>query len=242
VGRFRDFVHGQVRELMSGYGPIDILWMDGGQVRPPKQDIQMDRLAAMARGYQPDLIVVNRSARDAYEDYRTPEQQVPKAPLAYTWESCLTMGKQWSYKPDDQYKSTRDLIRLLVDIVAKGGNLLLNVGPDPDGRLPQPALERMREIGAWMKVNSEAIYGTRPVAPYRTDDFAFTRKGNTLYAVWIPKTPDSPLAFSGLAVAKKAKAQVLGGAGVKWRNEGDRVVIDAPRRTEAMVIRFTEAL
>ncbi len=241
-GRFRDFVHGQVRELTTGYGKVDILWLDGGQVRPPKQDLQMDRLAAMARGNQPDLIIVNRTARDAYEDYRTPEQEVPKEPPSFVWESCITMGKQWSYKPDDQYKSTRDLIRLLVDIVAKGGNLLLNVGPGPDGRLPETALQRMKEIGAWMKVNGEAIYGTRSIAPYRTGEFAFTRKGSTLYAIYLPSSPGAALEFTGLPLHARAKAELLGGGKVRWRKAGDRIVLETPEKREAIVIRFTGAL
>ena len=130
---------------MTGYGPIDILWLDGGQVRPPEQDIDMPRLAAMARRHQPGLIVVDRTVGGGYEDYRTPEQEVPDKPLPYVWESCLTMGDQWSYKPDDRYKPTRTLIHLLVDIVSKGGNFLLNVGPDGDGQFPPIARQRLHE-------------------------------------------------------------------------------------------------
>jgi len=143
--RFVKFVHGQIEEIVSRYGRIDILWLDAGQVRPPKQDIQMDKLAAMARGYQPNLLIVDRTVGGKYENYRTPEQEVPQKPLDYPWESCITMGKQWSYKPDDKYKSARELIHLLVDVVAKGGNLLLNVGPQPDGQLPSPAQDRNLE-------------------------------------------------------------------------------------------------
>ena len=212
--KFVKFVHGQVGELMTGYGPIDILWMDGGQVRPPKQDIQMDSMVSMARSHQPNLIVVNRASKGLYEDYRTPEQEVPEKPLDYVWESCMTMGKQWSYKPDDQYKSSRELIRLLVDIVAKGGNLLLNIGPGPDGRLPATSLERLKDIGDWMTVNNEAIYGTKPIAPYRTGDVAFTRKGNTLYGIYLlpADTASVParIEFPGMRIAPKAKAELLG--------------------------------
>lgn len=147
--------------MITGYGPIDILWLDGGQVRPPEQDIDMPRLAAMARRHQPGLIVVDRTVGGRYENYRTPEQEVPERPLKCVWESCLTMGDQWSYKPFDKYKSTRTLIHLLVNIVSKGGNFLLNVGPDADGQFPPTALARLDEIGRWMRVNSAAIYGTR---------------------------------------------------------------------------------
>lgn len=189
--RFVDFTHRQIEELMTGYGKVDILWLDAGQVRPPTQDIHMDRLASMARHHQPDLLIVDRTVGGKYEDYRTPEQEVPAKPLDYTWESCITMGTQWSNKPDDNYKSARDLIHLLVDVVAKGGNLLLNIGPQPDGQLPQVALSRLKEIGDWMKVNGEAIHATRVLAPFKEGRVAFTRRGNTAYAI-VPDEEGKP--------------------------------------------------
>ena len=184
--RFAEFVYRQIEELVSGYGPVDILWLDGGQVRPPNQDIKMDRIAAMARSHQRGLIIADRTVGGRHENYLTPEQEVPDQPLAHPWESCVTMGSGWSYRPDDDYKPARELIRLLVDVVAKGGNLLLNVGPSPAGELPRDALARLREIGEWMAVNGEAIHGTRAVPPYRTGDWAFTRRGPTLYAIYLP--------------------------------------------------------
>ena len=168
---------------MTNYGPVDILWLDGGQVRPPKQDINMPKLAAMARSHQPGLLVVDRTVGGRYENYRTPEQEVPEKAMPYVWETCMTMANQWSYKPDDKYKSTRQLIHLLVNIVAKGGNFLVNVGPSADGELPEPALERMKEIGQWMRINGDAIYGTRPIPPYKVGQVCLTKKGEKLYAI-----------------------------------------------------------
>lgn len=182
---FVEYTHQQIEELMTDYGRIDILWLDAGQVRPPKQDIQMDRLVAMARSHHPDLLVVDRTVGGEYENYLTPEQEIPEKPLPAVWESCITMGEQWSFKPNDRYKSARTLIHLLVEVVAKGGNLLLNVGPQPDGRLPEEAVARLREVGAWMRVNGEAIYGTRPLAPYKEGPIAFTRKRETVYAIFL---------------------------------------------------------
>jgi alpha-L-fucosidase len=226
--QFVHFVHAQIEELMTGYGKIDILWLDGGQVRPPKQDIRMLELAAMARKRQPGLIIVNRAARDEFEDYRTPEQEVPDKPLDYIWESCLTMGAQWSYKPGDQYKSAEELIRLLIDIVAKGGNLLLNIGPQPDGQLPAEALRRLDDIGRWMRVHGEAIYGTRPVPPYREGNLAYTRKGDLLY-VFVLAGATGSIAVPSFHPAAGSTVEILGWSGaVSWRRADQGIVVDPP--------------
>jgi len=188
--RFKDFTHRQIRELMSGYGPIDILWLDGGWVRPIEtlteesrdwagpvpqdQDIDMPRLAAEARKLQPGLIIVDRTVHGRYENYRTPEQQVPDVPPDYVWETCMTMGDQWSYRPDDRYKSVHTLVRLLVEIVSKGGNFLLNIGPAPDGTLPPEALDRLAGLSAWMTVNAPAIHCTRALPPFGEGDVRYT--------------------------------------------------------------------
>lgn len=237
--KFVEFVHGQIKELVTGYGKIDILWLDGGQVRPPKQDIQMDKLAAMARSHQPHLIMVNRTARDAYEDYRTPEQEVPEKPLDYTWESCITMGKQWSYKPDDEYKSARQLIHLLVDVVAKGGNLLLNIGPGPDGRLPATAVSRLEEIAEWMAVHSEAIHGTRAVAPYKEGNVAYTRKGNTVYAIVLRGEREA--APRQIRLAARGNVQLLGyKKGLRAENGVVNIPSDASLHRYAFVLKFEQ--
>ncbi|MBM3476970.1 MAG: alpha-L-fucosidase, partial [Armatimonadetes bacterium] len=175
-------------------GPVDILWLDGGQVRPPLQDIRMDEIAAMARTHQPGLIIADRTVGGEHENYLTPEQEVPDQPLLdKPWESCITMGDQWSVKPNDNYKSARELIHLLIGVVAKGGNLLLNIGPQPDGRFPETALSRLAEIGDWMQVNGEAIHGTRPAAPYREGLVAFTMKGREAYALYVDEDGDGLL-------------------------------------------------
>ncbi len=248
---FVDFAHGQIAELMTGYGPIDILWLDGGQVRPPQQDFQMDGLATMARQHQPRLIIVDRTVGGRFENYHTPEQEVPEKPLPYVWETCMTMGDQWSFKPNDNYKSTHKLIHLLVDIVGKGGNFLLNVGPQPDGELPPVAVQRMKEIGAWMKVNGEAIYGTRPIAPYKEGQVVFTRKGKSVYAIYLtPREGDglpSTVRFKSLRPKAGSTVRMLGvKAPLKWQTNpvGETVIeipsaiISAPPSQHAFAIRF----
>jgi alpha-L-fucosidase len=206
---FVQFSYNIIEELMTRYGAVDILWLDGGQVRPPQQDINMPKIATMARKHQPGLIVVDRSVGGRYENYRTPEQEVPATPPPFVWETCMTMGDSWSFKPNDNYKPTRQLIHLLVDIVAKGGNFLLNVGPDSDGQLPATAVDRMKEIGQWMQVNGEAIYGTRAVAPYKVGRVCLTKKGSTVYLIYLadkdekspPATLNVPAVVGGKSVA-----------------------------------------
>lgn len=227
--RYRDFTYNQIRELTHNYGDIDILWLDGGWVRPAWsvneecrdwlgcqgwiQDIDMPKIAAMARENNPDLIIVDRSVHGRYENYQTPEQQVPDSLLPYPWETCMSMGDSWSYVQTDNYKSTNQLVHLLVDVVAKGGNYLLNVGPGPDGNLPATAISRMREIGAWMQANGEGIYGTRPIYPYVDGKFRFTQKGDKVYAIYLLDEGESlpeTLTFDAAFPLKNGKIKILG--------------------------------
>jgi alpha-L-fucosidase len=200
---FVQFTQGQIMELMQNYGPIDILWLDGGWVQPytptsPKwgykpvdQNIRMDELAAKARVKQPGLIVVDRAVEGPNQNYLTPEQSIPNEPLPYPWETCMTMANSWSYVPGDQYKSTATLLKNLCLIVSRGGNFLLNIAPDPQGRLDSTAYQRLEEIGAWMQVNGEAIYNSQPIAPYEVKQgdngtWVFTHVEKRVYAIWIP--------------------------------------------------------
>ena len=140
------------------------------------QDIRMDELVVKARAKQPGLIVVDRAVHGKNQNYLTPENRVPEVALPYPWESCITAGESWSFKPGERYLSGRQGVHMLADIVAKGGNLLLNVGPGPDGTWAQGAYDLLAEIGAWLKVNGEAIYGSRPLAPYVEDAVRITRQ------------------------------------------------------------------
>jgi len=191
---FSQYTRQQIEELMTGYGKVDILWLDGGWVQPPREDLDMNGIAAMARKHQPGLIVVDREVHGENENYRTPEQQVPPKPLAFPWETCMTMGDSWSYVPKDNYKSAQTLIQQLCRIVSRGGNFLLNIGPGPEGDFDPVAYERLREVGAWMKVNGEAIYESRPVAPYESGDMVFTaRADGHIYAIQLAKEDGSGL-------------------------------------------------
>lgn len=159
----------QVRELLTNYGPVDVIFFDG----------EAEGLKELAWKLQPN-IVVTRGA------IQTPEQYIPGIPLEGAWESCITMGTQWQYKPTNEvYKSGGELISLLIETRAKGGNLLLNVGPKPDGELPIEQEDRLREIALWMFINSEAIYGVRPWVVTNEQNYWFTRKKNedTVYVM-----------------------------------------------------------
>lgn len=184
--RFRAFTKGQILELVRDYGPLDVLWLDGAWLYPHDgHDLGMTDIIRAARAIQPDLISVDRGSKDENMNVATPEQTVPEKPLLdRPWETCITMAEGWGYHYDDTYKSVRTLIHLLVDVVAKGGNLALNVGPMPDGRLPRPALERMEAMGAWLMANGAAIYGTRATEPYSLGKCRFTRgKDGAVYAI-----------------------------------------------------------
>ncbi len=210
--KFKKFLHAQVEELMSQYHP-DILWFDGSWVQAPKYDIDIDAVANAARGKNRRVIVVDRWVAGPHENYYTPEQKIPPAPLAHPWESCISMGDQWSFKPEERYKSVRQLVHLLVEVVAKGGNLLLNIGPGPDGRWDPIAHDRMEGIASWMSVNAEAIHGTRSFAPYRTDRVAFTQKGKTLYVIHLAQRSETgppPEIIFPLRVAEGSKVTFLG--------------------------------
>lgn len=208
--RYLEFTYNQIHELTHNYGPVDILWLDGGWVRPAwsvndetrpwlgcsgqVQELDMHRLASIARERNPQTLIVDRSVGGRYENYRTPEKQVPDTLLPYPWETCMTMGDSWSYVPGDNYKSVKTLIHMLCDVVAKGGNLLLNVGPDADGNLPAEALQRMEAIGQWLHKNGHAIYGTRPLYPYCDGNRRYTQSRDGRQQYEITLTDEAPYA------------------------------------------------
>ena len=226
--KYCDFTYNQIRELMSEYGKMDILWLDGGWVDPKNgQDINMPKIAAMARGYQPDLLIVDRTVTGRYENYRTPEQEIPVKPLDYPWETCMTMATSWSYVPNDTYKPTNKIIHNLVEIVCKGGNYLLNIGPSPEGEWADTAYQRLREIGDWMKINGEAIYNSRPVAPYKSGNICLTSNPDgTIYAIYLARVDEiampGSIVIDGLQPAAGSAIEILGIKGkLKWTKSGN---------------------
>lgn len=253
--KFKDYTYNQIQELMTGYGKVDILWLDGGWVRPKStidtsidwqrtitynQDIDMAKIAAMGRSKQPGLIVVDRTVSGQYENYTTPEQQVPNEPLDHPWESCITMGNSWSYVPGDHYKSAGEVISLLVKIVSRGGNLLMNIGPGPDGDWDLVAYDRLKQIGYWIGINGEGIYNSVAVAPYSEADVYYTKakKANTIYAFKLSAADDVQLPASLelhlKGVAKVKKVSLLGvDKKLKYQAKGDAIRIIIPAALQA---------
>jgi alpha-L-fucosidase len=256
--RFVEFTHNQVMELVTDYGDVDILWFDGGWVRPlsdkdiqaainlpgfnfkriQSQDINMPELARKVREKQPGLIIVDRAVPGPYQNYLTPENRVPEGALPFPWESCIIAGGGWSYTPDAKYKSPRELIHMLVDIVSKGGNLLLNIGPGPDGTWHDDAYDRLEKIGEWMKINGEAIYETRAIEPYKEGKTCLTRKKDgTVYAIYLcgeeEDNPPSKIWMSGLQPADSAKLTMLGAAAdLEWEKVGEGFVVNIPENIQ----------
>ncbi len=233
----------QLAELLANYGPLGVLWFDGEWIKDWTEP-KGKELYAWLRELQPDLIINNRvgkgrkgmeglSRSDEYAgDFGTPEQQVPATGLpGVDWETCMTMNDTWGYKAyDENWKSSEDLIRHLIDIASKGGNFLLNVGPTPEGLIPQASVARLEAMGKWMAVNGESIYGTTASPIGRPSWGRCTAKDNRLYLHVFDWPTDGRLSVrlpnAGIVQAhlladkKKAKLPVT--------IDGDTIVISVP--------------
>ncbi|TAK65863.1 MAG: alpha-L-fucosidase, partial [Dehalococcoidia bacterium] len=158
--RFSEFMFAQVRELLTGYGRIDVIWFDGGWERNMLQ-WRSKELHDMIRQLQPEILINDRLP--GFGDFDTPEQFVPARPPARAWETCMTINDSWGYNPSDaNYKSARELIHTLCEAAGRGGNLLLNVGPKGDGSLPAELTDRLAVVERWMLRHAESIAGTQP--------------------------------------------------------------------------------
>ncbi|WPQ61382.1 alpha-L-fucosidase [Chitinophaga sancti] len=237
---FKEYTYRQIEELMTNYGKIDILWLDGGWVRPGgKQEIDMPKIAAMGRKNQPGLIVVDREVPGEFENYATPEQTLPEKPLPYPWETCMSMGDSWTYTHTDQMKSSLKLVTLLVKIVSRGGNFLLNIGPSAKGDWTPQAYERLADIGAWMKINGEGIHASRPVAPYSDNNVYYTqaKDSSATYAFYtsdsdVVKLPET-VAFTIETPAKIKRVSLLGTkAKLSWKLNNGKLEIKIPKNLQ----------
>lgn len=182
-----EYLKPQLKELLTGYGRIGVLWFDGEWTKEWTEEQGKD-LYNFVRNLQPDIIINNRVGKGrqgmqgmnkdstAAGDFGTPEQEILSTTSSFPWESCMTMNDTWGFKSKDtNWKSPEILIRNLADIVSKGGNFLLNVGPTPEGLIPDASVERLKEMGEWIKINGDAIYKAKQLKNYKEgDDIRYT--------------------------------------------------------------------
>ncbi|HUE65147.1 MAG TPA: alpha-L-fucosidase [Rhizomicrobium sp.] len=203
--RFVDYTHGLVRELMTNYGKIDILWYD---VSWPldAEGWESEKMNQMVFGLQPDIIVNNRNHLPG--DFSTPEQTIKAETGGRAWESCMTLNDSWGFqRADDNWKTPRTVIRNLISCARDGGNYLLNIGPEPDGSIPPESVRILSQVGDWMKTGGQTIYAADPCQVSRSAYANFTRKGNTLY-MHVHFWPGTDVSISGLK-QKVLSAKIL---------------------------------
>ena len=213
---FKNYLKPQVEELLTGYGDVGVVWFDGDWIADYTTEMGKE-FYDFIRDIQPNTIVNNRvdKGRMGMEgmdmegnfagDFGTPEQEIPATGIDSDWEACMTMNGSWGYKPSDhKWKSSEDLIQKLVDIVSKGGNFLLNIGPDGFGRFPAESIIRLNDMGAWTKANGEAIYGAT-ASPYDRPEWGrYTKKDGVLYAHVFDWPEDGKLVLNGDIKLKEA--------------------------------------
>ncbi len=228
--RFVEYTHGLIRELMSNYGKIDVLWYDVDWPLTPQQ-WESEKMNEMVFKLQPDIIVNNRNG--LHGDFSTPEQEIGSAHGSRAWETCMTMNDSWGYQEaDDDWKSTKTIVRNLAACAHGGGNYLLNIGPKPDGSVPEESVRILTETGKWMDRNGAAIYGAQPCQAAWHPYADFSRKGNKLYIhvyFWPGQTigtrtmacerPPTVVAIGGLRSQVTSARLLASGSPVKFQRD-----------------------
>jgi len=226
--RFLDFTQGCVRELMSNYGKIDVLWYDVAWPLDSAEAWESRKMNRMVRGLQPDIIINNRSYLP--EDFGTPEEHIRAEDEGRAWESCMTFNGSWGYMPyapAEDWRSVREVLGMLQQVTAGGGNLLLNIGPAPDGSVPPEAVERLVPVGKWLAKNGEAVYGKVD----RTGNHFewtvlgwWTLKGKTGY-FWCTRWPGREIAFGGFETKLKKASFLTTGKPIRFEQKGNRLIL-----------------
>ncbi len=231
----------QVREILTNYEDLGIMWWD----TPVGMTEEMAEKLHSLLDLQPGIIENNRLYGPWDGDFSTPEQHIPPTGLDYDWETCMTMNTSWGYKHyDDNWKSSETLIQYLADIASKGGNFLLNVGPTAEGLIPQPSIDRLKEIGRWMKVNGESIYGTTASPFFKLFWGRCTKKalddGTTLYLHVFNWPENGQLFVPGLLSEAKEATLLANGEKLEIRsNDGGKTILvpsEAPDPVNSVVV------
>jgi alpha-L-fucosidase len=224
--RFLDFTDGCVRELCSNYGKIDILWYDVSWPLATAELWESHRRNAIVREIQPDIIINNRSKLD--EDFGTPEERVAAAGEGRDWEACMTFNGSWGYMPSAiDWRSVREVLGMLRTAAAGRGNLLLNIGPKPDGSAPEEAVERLTAVGKWIEKNGEALYGKVDRVAGKLEWMPtgnWTMKGNTLY-FWCNRWPGTELAIGGLLTRVQKASLLATGESIAFEQTENRLIL-----------------
>lgn len=236
---YKNYLKPQVKELLTKYGDIDVVWFDGDWIADYTTEMGKD-MYNFIRDIQPNTIINNRvdKGRKGMEgmdregnfagDFGTPEQEIPATGIDEDWEACMTMNRTWGYKPDDtKWKSSEDLIQKLVDIVSKGGNFLLNIGPDGYGRFPAQSIRRLKALGEWTNANGEAIYGAT-ASPFDMPEWGrYTKKNGVVYAHVFNWPADGKIVLNKDLKVKNAKLLVKG-TSLKLEKSSEGTIINLP--------------
>ena len=218
--RFVAYTHGLIRELMTNYGKIDILWYDVDWPLTPAQ-WESEQMNRMVFELQPDIIVNNRNGVPG--DFSTPEQEITAEKSGRAWETCMTLNDSWGYqRADDNWKTSRQVVRNLIDCVRDGGNYLLNIGPRPDGSIPEESVRTLTEVGQWLRRNGESVYQSDLCQPRQSTYAGFTRKGNTLY-MHVYFWPGDYVAIAGLQSRVKSSRFLATGQKIDFQQDRFRV-------------------
>lgn len=192
--KFEGFVSNQLLEICSNYGPVDILWLDAGWVNTGNEQLNMPKIVSRLREQQPDMLVVDRTIGGAFENYVTPERKIPEIAPKKVWESNIPLANNWGYVPNDCYKPFSTILESLLKIVSMGGNVILGIGPKPDGALPQEAEAIMEQLGDFLADYGEGIYRTRKVPDLFIEDWYFTQNEEAIYGFYLPdRSPEAVL-------------------------------------------------